>query len=101
MSLREGESMATPAANAAFQLCVDFALFPSVTPFPSTFKLAGFSFLELSGAGSMHVIEASEKGLEFDSLGVKITLPMKPSQNPDVPGFGGSTSSPRTGEGSS
>jgi hypothetical protein len=26
---------------------------------------------------------------------------MKPSQNPDVPGFGGSTSSPRTGEGSS
>jgi hypothetical protein len=55
------------AANVAFQLCADFALFPDGTPLGSNFTLAGFNFVDLSGAGALVVATiGNEKGLQFD-----------------------------------
>jgi hypothetical protein len=82
VSLREGESMTTPAASAAFQLCADFAPFPVSIPLGTSVSIAGFKFLEQSMSGSMRVIEStdargiSEKGLIFDVNGVEIILPV-------------------------
>jgi hypothetical protein len=74
--------MTTPAANAAFQLCADFAPFPVGVPLGTSVSIAGFNFLEQSMSGFMRVNQfpdargISEKGLQFDVNGVEIILPV-------------------------
>jgi hypothetical protein len=46
-------------------------------------------------------VHAKRRVVEAERVCGDFGLLMKPSQNPDVPGFSGSTSSPRTREGSS
>jgi hypothetical protein len=66
----------------AFQLCADFTLFPDNTELgppgvPTTFTLAAFDFEQLGGTPPLFVnVTGAERGLQFPSQGVEITLPV-------------------------
>jgi hypothetical protein len=63
---------------SAFQLCADFTLFLDNTVLGPSFTLAAFEFDQLGGNPDQLFVNVTgnERGLQFPSQGVEITLPV-------------------------